>query len=148
MQDVQRAVERLGSALEDNGMPRMPSRVLAHLMAEDRGQCTAAELAAALRVSPAAVSGAVRFLTQHGLVVKERRPSGRGDVYRLVDGDVWATLIAARHAQFEHYLASLDAAVSLLEPGSPGRARFESTRQCIALAQECVAELAERWSAT
>ena len=146
MGDVQQAVERLGRALEDNGVPRMPARVFAYLLAEDRDHCTAAELAAALQVSPAAISGAVRYLIHNGLIIKERRPSARGDLYRLADGDVWGTMITARLPQLDHYLTSLDKAVALLEPGSPGRARFEETRDCFALAREGIADLAERWA--
>lgn len=146
MADVGEAVERLGRALEDTGVPRMPARVFAYLLATDRHSCTAAELAAALQVSPAAVSGAVRYLIDHGLIVKERRPSGRGDVYRLADGDVWGTMIAARLPRLDHYLVSLDKAVALLEPGSPGRERFQETRDCFALAGAGMAELAERWA--
>jgi len=144
--DVQQAVERLGRALEDNGVPRMPARVFAYLLAEDRDHCTAAELAAALQVSPAAISGAVRYLIHNGLIINERRPSARGDFYRLADGDVWGTMITARLPQLDHYLTSLDTAVALLEPGSPGRARFEETRDCFALAREGIADLAERWA--
>lgn len=146
MGDVQQAVERLGRALEDNGVPRMPARVFAYLLAQDRDHCSAAELAAALQVSPAAISGAVRYLIHSGLIIKERRPSARGDLYRLVDGDVWGRIITARLPQLDHYLESLDKAVALLEPGSPGRARFEETRDCFALAREGIADLAERWA--
>jgi hypothetical protein len=131
--DVGEAVERLGRALEDTGVPRMPARVFAYLLATDRHSCTAAELAAALQVSPAAVSGAVRYLVDH-------------DVYRLADGDVWGTMIAARLPHLDHYLVSLDKAVALLEPGSPGRESFQETRDCFALARAGMAELAERWA--
>src|SRR5690606_21592971 len=49
---------------------------------------TAAELAGTLSISPAAVSGAVRYLEQLGLVSKERKPGERRDHYRLYD-DLW-----------------------------------------------------------
>jgi hypothetical protein len=53
---VARFVERFASVLEESGMPRMPSRVFAALLATDSGRATAAELADGLRVSAAAVS--------------------------------------------------------------------------------------------
>lgn len=146
MGDLRQAVERLGRVLEDSGVPRMPARVFAHILADDRDRYTAADLAEGLQVSPAAISGAVRYLTQTRLVVKERRPSGRGDLYRVVDGDVWATIMAARIPLMDEYVASLEKAAAILEPGSPGRARVEETRDYFAFAREGMAELAERWA--
>ena len=45
-------------------MQRMPARVFAALLASDDGALTSAELGEQLQVSPAAVSGAVRYLAQ------------------------------------------------------------------------------------
>src|ERR687891_338366 len=141
-----RYVERFAQVLEESGVPRMPARVFAYILAEDRDRYTAAELAEGLQVSPAAISGAVRYLTQTRLVVKERRPSGRGDLYRVVDGDVWATIMTARLPLMDHYVASLEEAAALLPPGSPGRARVEETRDYFAFAREATADLTERWT--
>lgn len=146
MSDFAQAVERLGQVLEDSGVPRMPARVFAYILAEDRDRYTAAELADGLQVSPAAISGAVRYLTHTRLVVRERRPSGRGDLFRVVDGDIWGTIMTARLSQMDDYVASLDKAVALLEPGSAGRARVEETRDYFAFAREGMVDLAERWA--
>jgi len=146
MGDFAQAVERLGQVLEDSGVPRMPARVFAYILAEDRDRYTAAELADGLQVSPAAISGAVRYLTHTRLVVRERRPSGRGDLFRVVDGDIWGTIMTARLSQMDDYVASLDKAVALLEPGSAGRARVEETRDYFAFAREGMVDLAESWA--
>jgi DNA-binding transcriptional regulator GbsR (MarR family) len=146
MNDLEQAVELLGQVLEDSGVPRMPARVFAYILAEDRDRYTAAELAEGLQVSPAAISGAVRYLTQTRLVVKERRPSGRGDLYRVIDGDVWGTIMTARLPLLDHYVASLEKAIALLEPGSPGRLRLEETRDYFAFAREGMADPAQRWA--
>jgi len=146
MSDFAQAVERLGQVLEDSGVPRMPARVFAYILAEDRDRYTAAELADGLQVSPAAISGAVRYLTHTRLVVRERRPSGRGDLFRVVDGDIWGTIMTARLSQMDDYVASLDKAVALLEPGSAGRARVEETRDYFAFAREGMVDLAESWA--
>jgi DNA-binding transcriptional regulator GbsR (MarR family) len=145
MTHLEQAVERLGRVLEDSGVPRMPARVFAYILAEGRDRYTAADLAEGLQVSPAAISGAVRYLTQTRLVVKERRPSGRGDLYRVVDDDIWGTIMTARLPLMDHYVASLEKAVILLEPGSPGRIRVEETRDYFAFARDGLAELTERW---
>ena len=60
----------------------------------------------------------MRFLAQTGLVVRERRPTGRGDLFRIVDGDLWGTIMRARHPILDRYVASLDEAVALLDAGS------------------------------
>ena len=46
-------MERFGSALTDSGMPRLPARVFAALLADDDGRMTATELADALGLPPA-----------------------------------------------------------------------------------------------
>jgi DNA-binding transcriptional regulator GbsR (MarR family) len=144
---LEQAVERLGSVLEDSGVPRMPARVFAYILAEDRDRYSAADLAEGLQVSPAAISGAVRYLTSTRLVVKERRPSGRGDLYRVVDGDVWGTIMSARLPLMDHFVASLEKAAAVLEPGSAGRTRVEETRDYFAFARDGMADLVQRWAA-
>ena len=67
-------VERFSSDLEAAGVPRLPARVFVALLVEDDGYLTAAELAERLQISPAAVSGAVRYLIQVNLVRREREP--------------------------------------------------------------------------
>ncbi len=60
-------------------MQRMPARVFATLLTSETASLTSAELAARLRVSRAAVSGAVRYLTQVSMVTRERDPGTRCD---------------------------------------------------------------------
>ncbi|HWJ40778.1 MAG TPA: MarR family transcriptional regulator, partial [Candidatus Limnocylindrales bacterium] len=64
-------VERFASVLTESGFPRMPARVFAALLATDSGRLTAAELAALLHVSAAAISGAVSYLVQVNLASRE-----------------------------------------------------------------------------
>jgi DNA-binding transcriptional regulator GbsR (MarR family) len=65
-------VERLGAALTSAGLARLPSRIFAAVMVDEDGRMTAAEIGEALGVSPAAVSGAVRYLDGVGMVRRER----------------------------------------------------------------------------
>src|SRR5579864_9755197 len=89
-------IERFASVLVAAGIPPMPARVFVALLVTDSGRLTAAELAEVLRVSPAAVSGAVRYLTLLNLVHKERVPGSRRDYYRMPD-DVWSDLFRLRN---------------------------------------------------
>jgi DNA-binding transcriptional regulator GbsR (MarR family) len=103
-------VERLGDTLTDAGMPRLASRVFARLLADDDGRMTAVELTEALDVSPAAVSGAVRYLTQTYLIGKERERGSRRDVY-VVQADAWHGAMLSRDRMLSQIETSLRAGV-------------------------------------
>ena len=85
---VREFVEHLALVFTDWGFPRMPSRVLITLMAADEEALTAAELAERLDVSPAAISGAVRYLIHIGLLQRVPTLGSRRDRYRL-PADPW-----------------------------------------------------------
>ena len=97
-------VERLGDTLTDAGMPRLAARVFAQLLADEDGRMTASELTDVLEVSPAAISGAVRYLTQTALIGKERSRGSRRDVY-VVQADAWHGAMLSR----DRVLAQLEA---------------------------------------
>ena len=99
-------VERLGDTLTDAGMPRLASRVFAQLLADDDGRMTAAELTESLDVSPAAVSGAVRYLTQTYMIGKERERGSRRDVY-VVQADAWHGAMLSRDRMLAQIETSL-----------------------------------------
>jgi DNA-binding transcriptional ArsR family regulator len=81
-------VEQLGRLLAEWGLPRMAARVIFVLMTADERSLTAGELAERLGVSPAAISGAVRYLTQIHMVARDVVAGSRRDRYRLAD-DSW-----------------------------------------------------------
>ncbi|MCF6428450.1 MarR family transcriptional regulator [Amycolatopsis tucumanensis] len=68
--------------------------MFAYMLADDAERYTSAALAEGLRVSPAAISGAVRHLTATRMVVKERQPGKRAELYRVCDGNVWGMVVA------------------------------------------------------
>ncbi|GAA3845006.1 helix-turn-helix domain-containing protein [Sphaerisporangium flaviroseum] len=79
------------------GLPKMMARVLIGLWLSEDGRLTAAELSRGLKVSPASISMAVGYLTQQGLIRRERDPQLRRDIY-VVDDDAWyhSTVISSR----------------------------------------------------
>jgi biotin operon repressor len=85
---VRRFVEHMAMSWAEWGFPRMAARVLMVMMAADEEALTAAELGDRLEISPAAVSGAVRYLIQIGMLAREPVPGSRRDRYRLPD-DAW-----------------------------------------------------------
>ena len=81
-------VERFALMLSDMGMQRMTARVLALFVCTDTATLTAPDIAAALTISPAAVSGAVRTLEGAALIERVPMPGSRREHYRLL-GDAW-----------------------------------------------------------
>jgi predicted transcriptional regulator len=145
--EVSRFVERFASVREESGMPRMPSRVFAALLATDSGHATAAELSDALRVSPAAVSGAVRYLIQTSLISREREPGSRRDVYRLHD-DEWYEAIYRREAVLARWQRAVLDGVDAVGPDTPAGARLRDTAEFFAFLQAEMPAMLDRWRAS
>ncbi len=125
---VARFVEDLASALMEMGVPRMPARVFAALLTSDSGRLTAAELATRLQVSPAAISGAVRYLIQIGMARREGEPGSRRHYYRAPD-NVWDEVIGIRDHLMARWTGVLREGVDILGPDTPAGARVaESVR--------------------
>jgi DNA-binding transcriptional regulator GbsR (MarR family) len=137
-------IERFAVALSDAGFPRMPARVFAGLLATDSGRLTAAELAALLRVSPAAISGAVRYLAQVNLASREREPGSRRDYYRVHD-DVWYEAIARRDQVLARWERSLREGIELLGRETPAGSRMAETVTFFEFMQKELPLLLKKW---
>ncbi|MDQ4085648.1 MAG: MarR family transcriptional regulator [Actinomycetota bacterium] len=144
-QALLRAVERFAQPMEVSGMPRMAARVFAYVLAEDSDRYTASDLAQGLRVSPAAVSGAVRYLVNARLLFREREPGMRSDLYRVYDDDVWSAIMGAQTAVFDQYLRGVDEALELIGTDGPGGRRLLETREFFAFMQRETEEMMQRW---
>jgi DNA-binding transcriptional regulator GbsR (MarR family) len=140
-----RAVEQIAGMLVDSGMPRMASRVFAYALAEDSDRYTAAELAEGLMVSPAAVSGAVRYLTSTRLLSKERVPGTRADVYRIDDSDVWGNIYASRLPMLEAWERSMRDAAETVGQDTRGGKRLAESEEFFRFLRLEMADLLQRW---
>ncbi|NUR63566.1 MAG: MarR family transcriptional regulator [Catenulispora sp.] len=137
-------IERFATVLTDSGLPRMPSRVFAALLTADDGRLTSQQLATMLGISPAAVSGAVRYLSQVGLVTRERDPGSRRDRYRVLD-EVWQDALLRRDAVLARWESSLAEGVAVVGAETPaGRRLAESVVMFQFLRAELPAML-KRW---
>jgi predicted transcriptional regulator len=145
-EDLLQAVERLTQSLEQHGMPRMAARVFAFVLADDADRYTASQLADGLRVSNAAISGAVRYLVDTSLLYKERRPGTRADLYRINDEDVWRTIMVAQLSTLHEWDQGLEEALSMLEPGSPGARRLMETREFFTFLRVEMSRIADAWA--
>jgi hypothetical protein len=143
--DLLRFVERFAMVLAESGIPRMPARVFAYVLAEDSERYTAAELASGLRISLAAVSGAVRYLVQVGLLAREREPGSRSDHYRIFDEDVWGMIVSKRLPLIQAHEDAAAEGAKLLRPGSPGAWRMRETQEFYAFLRSEQHQFIERW---
>jgi DNA-binding transcriptional regulator GbsR (MarR family) len=143
---VARFVESFAAQLVEAGMPRMPARVFAALLASDEGVLTSAELGEQLRISPAAVSGAVRYLAQTHMVSREREPGSRRERYR-VHGDQWYEALTNREAVIKRWEGALREGVASLGADTPAGRRMAETLAFFEFIEGEVAGLMERWRA-
>ncbi|WP_406382427.1 GbsR/MarR family transcriptional regulator [Streptomyces sp. NBC_01618] len=141
---VSRFVERFASEMTEAGMQRMASRVFAALLADDDGSMTSAELAIALQISPAAVSGAVNYLTQVSMVGRERDPGSRRDRYRLHD-EVWYTTFASRDRVLTRWESTLKEGARTLGEHTPAGARLAETAAFFKFVHVELGGMMDRW---
>jgi DNA-binding transcriptional regulator GbsR (MarR family) len=141
---LRRFVERFALLLTDAGMARTAARVFACVLTVDSGRLTAAELAERLDVSPAAISGAVRYLTQAGVLVRAREPGERRDHYAVHD-HVWPEMFTTRMAMVRRWEEAMGEGVELLGAERPAGRRLEETREFFAFMQAELPEMLRRW---
>ncbi|GAA1346820.1 MarR family transcriptional regulator [Actinocatenispora thailandica] len=141
---MERYRERLASMFMSLGIQRMPSRVFAALFVDESGRMTAGEIAAALQVSAAAVSGAIRYLTGVGMVLRERDPGSRRDHY-VVTNTLWQQAIAAREPTMKRMEDAMREGVQLVGPDSRAGRRATETADFFEFLRSEMAGLMKRW---
>lgn len=108
------------------------------------GRESAADIAALLRIIPAAVSGAVRYLTQVGLIEREREPGRWRDHYRVRD-DLWYETVMQREEMLASWQRSLEAGVEAVGPDSAAGRRLEGSWQFFGFLREERPALMAEW---
>ena len=146
-ENLLRAVERLAGMLYEAGMPRMAARVFSYALADDDEHYSAAQLSEALRVSPAAISGAVRWLTQMHLLTRAREPGARRDHYRMRD-DQWYEATVFKTAALQRFEDVLAEGVALVGADTPAGRRLAETQEFFAFFRAELPALLERFRAT
>ncbi|MGW6273197.1 GbsR/MarR family transcriptional regulator [Streptomyces sp. NPDC055060] len=141
---VSRFVEQFAAQMVEAGMPRMPARIFAALLASDSGALTSAELGERLQVSPAAVSGAVRYLTQQHMVTREREPGSRRDLFRVHDNQ-WYETLANRDGILRRWESALREGVSSLGADTPAGLRIAETLAFFEFVEQELAGMLDRW---
>jgi len=109
--------EQAAGMLAGAGMPRMPARVMMALVGSPDAGYSAAELADRLGVSPAAVSGAVRYLQSLRMIQRLTRPGDRIARYDLMD-DGWHSIVTANAPMYTKLAESMEA-IAEQNPDAP-----------------------------
>ncbi|MET8180118.1 MarR family transcriptional regulator [Streptomyces sp. NPDC005336] len=141
---VSRFVERFAADLAEAGMQRMGARVFAALLVSDSGALTSAELAERLQISPAAVSGAIRYLSQVDMVVREREPGSRRDRYRLYN-EVWYETLTRRDQIISRWESTMRDGAKVLGPDTPAGRRVAETADFFDFMKQELPKMLERW---
>ncbi|SDO55258.1 DNA-binding transcriptional regulator GbsR, MarR family [Streptomyces sp. cf386] len=144
VESVSKFVESFAAQLVEAGMQRMAARVFAALLASDKGVLTSAELSEQLQISPAAVSGAVRYLAQTHMVSREREPGSRRERYR-VHGDQWYEALTNREAVLKRWESALREGVTSLGADTPAGRRLAETLAFFEFIEGEIAAMMERW---
>jgi DNA-binding transcriptional regulator GbsR (MarR family) len=137
-------VERFAAELVEAGMQRMAARVFAALLASEEGALSSAELGERLRISPAAVSGAVRYLAQVGMISREREPGSRRERYRM-HTDQWYETFSRRDQVLVRWENTLRAGVEALGPGTPAGQRIAETAAFFEFIHKEMLGMMDRW---
>lgn len=136
-------VENTAGELVAQGFPRMPANVIMALTASEEGRMTAAELAESLGVSPGAVSGAVRYLSNVGMVRSTTITGTRKHVYALPERP-WYTASLTRRDVYGHIVAQLRRDIVRLPPGA-ARERIEEMADFFEFIDQRMPQLLEEW---
>lgn len=142
---VRRFVDHIAATFADLGFPRMAARVLFIIMCSEEGALTAAELADRLAISPAAVSGAVRYLMQIQMLRREPTPGSRRDRYRL-PSDAWYEVSALKGTIFKIFAELASEGVDALGgKQTEAGARVAQMRDYFQFVHQEMPSLLDRW---
>ncbi|MFB9962897.1 GbsR/MarR family transcriptional regulator [Sinosporangium siamense] len=142
---VRQSVERMSRMFSEWGFPPMAARVLFTMMAAEEDALTAAELGERIGVSPAAISGAVRYLTHVNLLIREPVPGSRRDRYRMPD-DAWYEATLAKMTLFDQVAeAAKDAVEAVGGPDTNAGAHLGRMQEYFAFLQAQMFDLVAKW---
>jgi hypothetical protein len=143
---VRHFVEQLALVLGDMGLPPMPARVWAAAMSADEDTVTPGDLADRLGVSPAAISGAVRYLVQVGLLQRVPAPGSRRQHY-AASPELWYEAFGNRQAVIGAFSRIAAEGVDALGPRTSAGRRIAEIRDFFDFMGAELPGLLERWRA-
>ena len=145
---IHAAIEQCAAVLVGSGFPSMPARALVHLLAAEEGGLTAADLGERLGASPAAVSGAVRFLETVGIVSRRTQPGSRRVRWEVVD-HAWYTVLAGQGPLYARTAAAADRIADAIgDPSATGARRAAELAAFYRFLGRRMPELLEEWASS
>jgi DNA-binding transcriptional regulator GbsR (MarR family) len=140
-------IERMGLALEADGLPRIAGRIFGLLLVSEDA-CSLDDLARELRVSKGSVSTNARMLDQRGVLERISRPGDRRDYYR-VPPDLFSHTMAQRVARWQRFHEAIGAArTSLPIRSREVLERLEEYQEAYAFMSQVITEALAQWQVT
>ena len=140
-------IERMGLALESDGLPRIAGRIFGLLLVSEDAR-SLDDLARELRVSKGSVSTNARMLEQRAVLERISRPGDRRDYYR-VPPDLFSHTMAHRVARWQRFHEAIGAARTSLPIRSPEVLdRLLEYEEAYAYMSRVITEALSRWQAT
>lgn len=142
----ERFIERMGLAVEEEGLPRIAGRLFGLLLL-DAGPYSFEELAERLQVSRGSISTNTRLLEARGLIERTALPGDRHVYYRLADdpyGGLISTIIRRKRRQNRF---TEDALAELPESADGARRRLERMLRFHRLVIHNLETIVEEWKA-
>jgi len=137
-------VERMGLALESDGLPRIAGRIFGLLLISEEA-LSLDELAAELRVSKASVSTNARLLEHRGVLELVSRPADRRDYYRI-PSDLFSHTMAQRLARWQRFQDAIgDARASVPIQSREVLDRLTEFEQAYTYMTRVIREAMEEW---
>ncbi len=136
-------VAQMVSALAANGFPRMPASVLMTIMVSEEGVLTAEELSEKLGASPAAISGAVRYLSTVGMIHRHRLTGSRRYAYEL-PAHAWYTASLEKTDLYQVIIRLARRAVPTLGPR--GAERVQEMADFFRFLEQRLPQVLQEWT--
>ncbi|MEU4428465.1 MarR family transcriptional regulator [Actinoplanes sp. NPDC024001] len=142
--DLTHAAEHFALTLSQYGLQRMTARVMAALLFTQQDTMTAGEIGAQLGVSSGAMSGALKNLTELGMIEKVPAPGSRRDHFRFRDS-AWATLMSKQNTALTLMTEAADEGIKVAGADSPAGQRLADMRDFYSYMLSEMPALIERW---
>ena len=82
---------------------------------------------------------------QFGLLIREREPGTRSDLYVLDDRDLWSRVVSSEMAVLSRFEDLLAAGIETIGVDRPGGRRLAETQEFFAFLREELSGLLDRW---
>lgn len=138
-------VESSAAELTAHGFPAMPARVVMALTVSEESRLTSEELSTQLSASPAAISGAVRYLNTLGVIRQTTKAGSRRHVYSLTQTP-WYTASLTNPSVYRNLTRLLESGSAHLDEGSAARGRVEEMAEFFRFLERRLPELLDEWN--